>query len=61
MAVEFKALVFGAGMVTAPLVKYLSERKVEVTLATRTIAKANAIATGLDNVKVRVAFLYAIA
>eukprot|EP00297_Palpitomonas_bilix_P022563 CAMPEP_0113898512 /NCGR_PEP_ID=MMETSP0780_2-20120614/19424_1 /TAXON_ID=652834 /ORGANISM="Palpitomonas bilix" /LENGTH=48 /DNA_ID=CAMNT_0000890391 /DNA_START=32 /DNA_END=175 /DNA_ORIENTATION=+ /assembly_acc=CAM_ASM_000599 len=39
-----------AGMVTAPLVKYLTERKVEVTLATRTLGKAEAIAKGLNNV-----------
>jgi len=51
MSIEYKALVFGAGMVTAPLVKYLTERKVEVTLATRTLGKAEAIAKGLNNVQ----------
>ena len=35
-----RVLVLGAGMVVQPLVDYLLERKIKVTLASRTVSKA---------------------
>ena len=39
-------LVLGAGMVARPLVRYLLDRDFEVTVASRTVSKAEAIVEG---------------
>ncbi len=50
MAGEKKILVLGAGLVAAPLVKYLAGRGYKITLANRTFSKAVDMARGMDNV-----------
>ncbi|BDD07276.1 saccharopine dehydrogenase-like NADP-dependent oxidoreductase [Aureibacter tunicatorum] len=44
-----KVLILGAGMVVKPMVDYLLEKGVQVTLASRTKSKADAIINGRDN------------
>jgi len=39
-----KVLVLGAGLVARPLVRYLLDKDYEVTCASRTVAKAEALA-----------------
>jgi len=44
-----KVLVFGAGLVARPLVRYLLDKGFEVTVASRTVAKARALVEGYPN------------
>lgn len=44
-----KVLVFGAGLVARPLVRYLLDRGFEVTVASRTLSKAQALVEGYGN------------
>lgn len=44
-----KVVVFGAGMVAAPHVRYLLEHGYEVTVATRTVSKADRIISGHEH------------
>ncbi len=47
-----RILVLGAGLVSRPLVKYLTDREgFEVTVATRTVSKAEALVEGCANAK----------
>ena len=46
-----KILVLGAGLVSRPLVVYLLNRKYSVTVASRTVSKANALIEGFANGK----------
>jgi saccharopine dehydrogenase-like NADP-dependent oxidoreductase len=41
--IQKKVLILGAGMVVKPMVNYLLEKKISVTVATRTISKAQAM------------------
>jgi hypothetical protein len=44
-------LCLGAGLVTAPGVKYMCQHGIEVTVASRTVSKAEEIVAGLANGK----------
>ncbi len=44
-----RVLVFGAGLVARPLVRYLLDRKFEVTVASRTLSRAEALVEGYAN------------
>lgn len=46
-----KVLILGAGMVVKPMVHYLLDNKIEVTLASRTKAKADKVLEGYSNGK----------
>lgn len=49
MDMSGEVLVFGAGMVAKPLVEYLLDHGFDVTVATRTVSKAEAIVKGHEN------------
>lgn len=49
MAAGGKILLLGAGLVAGPLVKYLAECGYEITLANRTLSKAEKMVEGLGN------------
>ena len=44
-----KVLVLGAGLVSRPLVRYLLDRGFHVTVASRTVSKAEALIEGHEN------------
>lgn len=46
-----KVLVLGAGLVSKPMVVYLLERNFQVTVASRTVSKAEALVEGFENGK----------
>ena len=44
-----RVLILGAGLVTKPVITYLLDRDYQVTIASRTVSKADAIVTGYKN------------
>jgi len=48
MKQKSKVLVLGAGLVAGPLVRYLAKQGYEVTVASRTVSKAEALVEGLE-------------